>query len=50
MILYPIKYHKHVKQQEVRIRNLEEELKAAREEMCKLKTDNVSNNVQVENR
>jgi hypothetical protein len=33
-----------VKQQEVRIRNLERELKAAREEICKLKTGNLSSN------
>jgi hypothetical protein len=34
-----------VKQQELRIRNLEKELKAAREETCKLKTGNVSSNI-----
>jgi hypothetical protein len=31
-----------VKQQEERIRHLEKELKAAREEICKLKAGNVS--------
>jgi hypothetical protein len=38
----PCKYQKHVKQQGERIRNLEKELKAAREEICKPKTGNVS--------
>jgi hypothetical protein len=33
-----------VKQQGERIRNLKRELKAAREEICKLKTGNVSSN------
>jgi hypothetical protein len=33
-----------VKQQEGRIRHLEKELKAAREEICKLKAGNVSSN------
>jgi uncharacterized coiled-coil DUF342 family protein len=40
----PCKYQKHVKQQEVRIRQLEKELKAAREEICKLRAGNVSSN------
>jgi hypothetical protein len=38
----PCKYQKHVKQQEGRIRHLEQELKSAREEICKLKAGNVS--------
>lgn len=44
MVLYPIKYQKHVKQQEVIIMNLERELKAAREEIYKLKTGIVISN------
>jgi hypothetical protein len=40
----PCKYQKHVKQQEGRIRNLEREKKAAREEICKLKAGSVSSN------
>jgi hypothetical protein len=44
MVLYPIKYQKHVKQWEVRMRNLERKLKAAKEKICKLKRGNVSSN------
>jgi predicted RNase H-like nuclease (RuvC/YqgF family) len=40
----PFKYQKHVKQQQERIRHLEKELKEAREEICKLKSGNVSSN------
>jgi hypothetical protein len=39
------KYQKHVKQQEWRIRYLEKELKAAREEISRLKVVNVSSSV-----
>jgi hypothetical protein len=39
------KYQKHVKQQEWRIRHLEQELKAAREEISRLKAVNVSSSV-----
>jgi hypothetical protein len=38
-----------VKQQEDRIRHLEKELKAAREEICKLKAGNVSSNFMEQN-
>jgi hypothetical protein len=39
------KYQRHVKQQEWRIRHLEQELKAAREEISRLKAVNVSSSV-----
>jgi hypothetical protein len=38
------KNKKHVKEQEERIRHLEKELNAAREETCKVKAGNVSSN------
>jgi hypothetical protein len=38
----PCKYQRHAKQQEGRIRHLEEELKAAREEICQLQAGNIS--------
>jgi hypothetical protein len=40
----PCKYQQHVKQQERRIMNLEKELKAAKEEICKLEAGSVNNN------
>jgi hypothetical protein len=40
----PCKYQKHVQQREKRIRHMEKELKAAREQICKLKAGNVSSN------
>jgi hypothetical protein len=40
----PCKYQKHVKRQEGRIKHLENELKAAREQICKLKAGSVSSN------
>jgi hypothetical protein len=41
---FPCVYKNHVKQQEERIRHVENELKLAREEICKLKAGNVSSN------
>jgi hypothetical protein len=38
----PCKYQRHSKKQEERIRHLEQELKAATEEICKPKAGNIS--------
>jgi cell division protein FtsB len=40
----PCKFQRHAKQQEGRIRHLEQELKIAREEICKLKAGNICSN------
>lgn len=39
----PCKHQSHSKKQDERIRHLEQELEAAREEICKLKAGNISN-------
>jgi hypothetical protein len=44
----PCKYQRHSKKQEERIKHLEQKLKAAREEICKLKAGNISSSFREE--